>query len=198
MSGLTRRRVGSGVACWHQGLEGSLPSCGWCVLEGACPHITPCHAMPPCTYGTVLQYYGETGQLVDTPVPQALERDKDPRLAASPLRFPGATPVQVEGRQSGCEELRCWCWAAHPPGRLACSGATFETLVMPPSPCVSQASNHITPSPAAPRLPSRQGCLRPGGRAPVHFRLVQQPPGHHRPAGPVYGSGGQGTRGAGG
>lgn len=36
-----------------------------------------------------LEYYGEQGQLDDTPLPLALERDRDPRLAASPLRFPG-------------------------------------------------------------------------------------------------------------
>lgn len=38
-----------------------------------------------------LEYYGEKGQLDDTPLPVALERDRDPRLAASPLRFPGAS-----------------------------------------------------------------------------------------------------------
>ena len=36
-----------------------------------------------------LEYYGEKGQLDDTPLPVALERERDPRLAASPLRFPG-------------------------------------------------------------------------------------------------------------
>lgn len=35
------------------------------------------------------QYYGEEGLLDDTPLPLELEKDKDPRLAASPLRFPG-------------------------------------------------------------------------------------------------------------
>jgi hypothetical protein len=35
------------------------------------------------------QYYGEEGLLDNTPLPLELEKDKDPRLAASPLRFPG-------------------------------------------------------------------------------------------------------------
>lgn len=47
----------------------------------------PCHA-PLRYYG--VQYYGEQGVLDDTPVPVSLERERDPRLAASPLRFPGA------------------------------------------------------------------------------------------------------------
>ena len=36
-----------------------------------------------------LEYYGEQGVLDNTPVPVALEKDKDARLATSPLRFPG-------------------------------------------------------------------------------------------------------------
>lgn len=36
-----------------------------------------------------LEFYGEKGQLDATPVPSALERDRDPLLANSPLRFPG-------------------------------------------------------------------------------------------------------------
>ena len=45
--------------------------------------------LTPASCRRPLQYYGERGQLDATPVPSALERDKDPRLAASPLRFPG-------------------------------------------------------------------------------------------------------------
>ena len=37
-----------------------------------------------------MQYYGEQGMLDDSPLPLALEKDKNPLLAASPLRFPGA------------------------------------------------------------------------------------------------------------
>jgi hypothetical protein len=36
-----------------------------------------------------LEYYGEKGQLDEAPVPVALEKDKDARLLAAPLRFPG-------------------------------------------------------------------------------------------------------------
>ena len=42
---------------------------------------------------SLLQYYGEQGMLDDTPLPLALEKDKNPLLAASPLRFPGACPA---------------------------------------------------------------------------------------------------------
>lgn len=44
-----------------------------------------------------LTVYGEAGQLDDTPVPKALERSKDPRLAASPLRYPGKLAVDGAG-----------------------------------------------------------------------------------------------------
>lgn len=36
-----------------------------------------------------LQYYGEKGELNNSPLPVALEKNKDGRLLASPLRFPG-------------------------------------------------------------------------------------------------------------
>lgn len=42
-----------------------------------------------------LEYYGEKGQLDDTPLPVSLERERDPRLAASPLRFPGGSKRSV-------------------------------------------------------------------------------------------------------
>lgn len=44
-----------------------------------------------------LEYYGEQGMLDTSPVPSALERDRDPRLAASPLRFPGKVAVDEIG-----------------------------------------------------------------------------------------------------
>lgn len=44
-----------------------------------------------------LQYYGEAGLLDNTPLPVALEREKDPRLAASPLRFPGKLATDLAG-----------------------------------------------------------------------------------------------------
>ena len=40
-----------------------------------------------------LEYYEEQGVLDYSPVPQSLEKDKDPRLAASPLRFPGKIAI---------------------------------------------------------------------------------------------------------
>ncbi|KAI3423812.1 hypothetical protein D9Q98_009648 [Chlorella vulgaris] len=47
-----------------------------------------------------LEHYGESGQLDNTPVPSALEKDKDPLLAASPLRYPGkvASDLTAAGR----------------------------------------------------------------------------------------------------
>ncbi|KAK9802067.1 hypothetical protein WJX73_010192 [Symbiochloris irregularis] len=45
-----------------------------------------------------LELYGERGQLdTSSQVPVALERDKDPALAASPLRFPGKLCVDAAG-----------------------------------------------------------------------------------------------------
>ncbi|CAG9461274.1 unnamed protein product [Pedinophyceae sp. YPF-701] len=46
-----------------------------------------------------LQYYGERGLLDATPLPSALERDKDPRLAASPLRYPGKVCLDPAGER---------------------------------------------------------------------------------------------------
>ncbi|KAI7838239.1 hypothetical protein COHA_007984 [Chlorella ohadii] len=46
-----------------------------------------------------LEYYGEKGQLDDTPLPVALERERDPRLAASPLRFPGKLATDLAGNR---------------------------------------------------------------------------------------------------
>lgn len=40
-----------------------------------------------------LLVYGEAGQLDESPLPEALERSKDPRLAESPLRYPGKLAV---------------------------------------------------------------------------------------------------------
>lgn len=56
----------------------TLPASSTCA-----PPSLPSNSLPET------QYYGEQGQLDNTPVPAALEKDKDPRLAASPLRFPG-------------------------------------------------------------------------------------------------------------
>ncbi|GAB4822761.1 hypothetical protein N2152v2_009807 [Parachlorella kessleri] len=44
-----------------------------------------------------LDFYGEQGLLDDSPLPLALEREKDPRLASSPLRFPGKVATDLEG-----------------------------------------------------------------------------------------------------
>ncbi len=65
-----------------------------------------------------LEYYGEKGQLDDTPLPVALERDRDPRLAASPLRFPGgfaAIMTSRPGRAAPCSN-----YAATFGGKLGC------------------------------------------------------------------------------
>jgi thiol-disulfide isomerase/thioredoxin len=42
-----------------------------------------------------LEYYGEQGMLNATPVPEALEKNKDSRLATSPLRFPGKIAIDA-------------------------------------------------------------------------------------------------------
>ncbi|CAO2837601.1 unnamed protein product [Amaranthus hypochondriacus] len=45
--------------------------------------------------GAALLYYGERKMLDNTPLPLRLERDNDPRLLTSPLKFPGKLAVDV-------------------------------------------------------------------------------------------------------
>lgn len=76
------------------------------------------------------QYYGEQGLLDNTPLPLALERDRDPRLAASPLRFPGASGSWAEGmdgrpvwwREAGL--VAAWAPRQCMEGRRALPGAS--------------------------------------------------------------------------
>lgn len=42
-----------------------------------------------------LQFYGEKKLLESTRIPLALEKDNDPRLSTSPLKFPGKLAVDV-------------------------------------------------------------------------------------------------------
>ncbi|XP_024015390.1 protein SUPPRESSOR OF QUENCHING 1, chloroplastic [Eutrema salsugineum] len=42
-----------------------------------------------------LKYYGEKNVLDSTPLPTRLEKDNDPRLAASPLKFPGKLAIDT-------------------------------------------------------------------------------------------------------
>ena len=42
-----------------------------------------------------LQYYGGKKLLDNTPLPLSLEKDNDPRLVTSPLKFPGKLAVDV-------------------------------------------------------------------------------------------------------
>ena len=44
-----------------------------------------------------LEHYGDLGLLTSVPLPQALERDKDPRTLTSPLSFPGKLAVDAAG-----------------------------------------------------------------------------------------------------
>jgi len=44
-----------------------------------------------------LQYYREKRELNDSVVPKLLERDKDPRLLKSPLKFPGKIATDLDG-----------------------------------------------------------------------------------------------------
>ncbi|KAK3238865.1 hypothetical protein CYMTET_51159 [Cymbomonas tetramitiformis] len=46
-----------------------------------------------------LEFYGEQGALKDGPLPMALERDKDPLTASSPLLYPGKVASDVEGQR---------------------------------------------------------------------------------------------------
>ncbi|BBN12735.1 phosphoglycolate phosphatase [Marchantia polymorpha subsp. ruderalis] len=46
-----------------------------------------------------LQYYGEKGLLNDKPIPEALEKDKDSRLVASPLKFPGKLATDLANQR---------------------------------------------------------------------------------------------------
>lgn len=46
-----------------------------------------------------LEYYGEKGDLDATPVPAALERERDSRIAESPLRFPGKIATDLPGNR---------------------------------------------------------------------------------------------------
>lgn len=58
-----------------------------------------------------LELYGEQGLLDNSPLPEALERDRDPRLAASPLRFPGAAPPLASRQPLGFafKNFQCTC-----------------------------------------------------------------------------------------
>ena len=46
-----------------------------------------------------LAFYGERGKLDNTPLPLALEVDKDARLASLPLRYPGKLAADVSGHR---------------------------------------------------------------------------------------------------
>ena len=46
-----------------------------------------------------LAFYGERGELDSTPLPLALEVDKDARLASLPLRYPGKLAADVSGHR---------------------------------------------------------------------------------------------------
>lgn len=45
-----------------------------------------------------LDYYGERGLLINSEIPKSLEKDKDPRLVASSLRYPGKIAIDDEGK----------------------------------------------------------------------------------------------------
>ena len=44
-----------------------------------------------------LSYYGKLGELDSTPLPTALEQDKDSRLSSSPLRYPSKLAADIPG-----------------------------------------------------------------------------------------------------
>jgi len=46
-----------------------------------------------------LEYYGEKNMLDATPVPESLEKNKDSRLTASPLRFPGKIALDAKSNR---------------------------------------------------------------------------------------------------
>jgi len=48
-----------------------------------------------------LSYYGEKGQLDNTPLPLSLERDRDARLTSSPLRYPALSTSTLAATKGG-------------------------------------------------------------------------------------------------
>lgn len=46
-----------------------------------------------------LLYYGRKKILDNTPIPLSLEKDNDPRLFTSPLKFPGKLAVDIENNR---------------------------------------------------------------------------------------------------
>lgn len=46
-----------------------------------------------------LSYYGRRGELDSTPLPIALEQEKDSRLSSSPLRYPGKLATDIPGNR---------------------------------------------------------------------------------------------------
>lgn len=46
-----------------------------------------------------LEYYGEQGDLKNDPLPISLEKDKDSRVAKSPLRFPGKIATDLKNKR---------------------------------------------------------------------------------------------------
>ena len=77
-------------ACLGSAQQPALPSLPVYTIDRALLPHAPAHSHR--------QFYGEQGALDDTPLPVALERQKDPHLAASPLRFPGAALRSGAGR----------------------------------------------------------------------------------------------------
>lgn len=157
-----------GVDVWVGGC-GSRAAGGPCAAAGCLPPLVS--PLPPTR-----QYYGEAGQLDPTPLPVALEKDKDPRLAASPLRFPGARGRSGAG-----------CWAA--------GSSTARRLARLAGRC--GAPRRRTHKAITMPVRCRQAGRRPGRQPPLHLRFLQQPHCGDRPQGPLPRAGaaqGQGTR----
>jgi hypothetical protein len=63
--------------------------------------------------GAALDYYGDAGLLDSAPVPLTPEVERDSRLAASPLRFPGKLAVDVPGNRLFISDSNNNRWFPH-------------------------------------------------------------------------------------
>lgn len=93
------KRGSAGSACWAHGSgrasrEDVLPAVLAAPLEGLGSTNEKTSLSDSLALAPPAQ-----GLLDSTPVPSALERDRDPSLAASPLRFPGKVAVDTAGQR---------------------------------------------------------------------------------------------------
>lgn len=72
-----------------------------------------------------LEYYGERGELSESPVPVTLERERSSASLASPLRYPGKLAADLAGNRlfiSDSNNHRCFC--------IACSLGSLSPAIV--------------------------------------------------------------------